>query len=1057
MLFLHTSNQLEQLSNQFSVTINSPLKEVFTAETVIVQNAGMARHLSMRLADVAGISANMEYLFPAEFMWKLLRLVSPKKIPEQNQCSPETLRFHIMSELSHNFSDYPELHHYILNADSIDENACWNLSCELSQLLDQYLFYRSDWIRQWEATDDSENWQSRLWQRCVKNKQLIHWLDLQDQFKYSLQAIDSSSLPERVTFFSMSALSPGYLDLLGELAKKTDVHLYIMNPCKDAYWGDISSEKSRSKLPLEEQSYAEVGNPLLASMGNLGRDFIHQLLDLPEPVLLSTDEKNTNSTATSVLQHVQNDIFHLNQPTKITDYKPREDISIKFNACHTAMREVEVLHDQILDALEAEPSLSPADIVVMMPNIESYAPYIEAVFSSNQFSATQQKLPFSIADRDPLVVHTIIEALLKVLMLADTRFDVESVFELLDYDIIHKQFNLDETQVLKCRNLARATNIRWGISAQTRAQNNLPETEEHTWKYALDRLLLGYTIGTTTSGEQLFNSDRLLSLLPFSDIEGSDAIMLANFKRFTDTLFSINTWHKTQQPLKDWLAKTKSLLQQLFADNNADTTKILLCIDDLEGSAQLADFKQDIPFGVYQKIVQGSLKSISASENFLGHGITFCALVPMRSVPFKVVALMGMNDGEFPRQDKHHSFDLMANKPRRGDRSRRNEDRYLFLESILAARARLIISYTGQSVKDNTELPPSVLVSELLESLVTYTDVPVEDWIFKHPLQAFSPHYFDSTDRLYSYAKEYTSLHKSAVTPSQTFITEKLSELDESYKNISLDDLISFYQSPARTFLKTRFAIQTFDEDITLPVREPFELEFFKQREIRSLVMEDCEDSSLQIARAKGFLPYGDIGDEVYNNEKQIIENFKEQLPEIDYQESQRFSLELNDYHLHGEMNRLSASGRMIQNVTQPYFRDYLDLWINHLVLNSQAVSGITKQSTFYSPELSFILKPVSNAQQQLQKLVEYYWQGLHFPLYFFPKTAFATYKDKGFENLKNATTTWQGDTQRAGEKDKFENWLLYRTMNMNENIPEEFLDISQLVFGEMYLHLEGL
>jgi len=1084
MLHLHTSNQLEQLATQYARVTNEPLNGVFSPEVIVVQNAGMARYLSMHVADISGVSANTEALFPAEFMWKLLRIVTPN-VSKQSECSPDALRFHIMKELTENADDYPEIQHYILNQNDNDKNelnevSTWDLSSELSQLLDQYLFYRSEWIREWEAGNaDPANWQARLWNRCVKgadedsdnnDKNLTHWLTLQDQFKHSFDAMDAQDFPERVSFFSMSALSPGYLDLLGELAKKVDIHIYTINPCEDIYWGDIASEKTRAKLPLEDQATIDVGNPLLASMGTQGRDFIEQLLNAPDSEKHAIhDESQSDKT---LLNKLQDDIFNLEHPKKSSTIK---DSSISFNACHTAMREVEVLHDQILNALDTDSTLAPSDIVVMMPDIEKYAPYIEAIFSSPitshfdsaQRTVSQQNLPFSIADRNPLNESNMIEALGKMLLISDTRFDVESVFELLDYDEIRQQFNLDENKVMQCRKLAKATNIRWGINANYRKQNDLPATEEHTWKYALDRLLLGYALGEAPdASEQLFesalgsdSSSNLgsdLPLLAYNDIEGSDAVMLADFKRFTDTVFKLNAWTHQSNTVFDWLEKIKYLIAQIFSESN-DSQLILKSLENIRNTALLTDFNQQLDFSVFQKLLSESLQNISGTEKYLGHGITFCALVPMRSVPFKVVALIGMNDGEFPRQDKHHSFDLMANQPRRGDRSRRNEDRYLFLESILATRSRLMISFTGQSVHDNSTLPPSVLVSELLDTLAVYTGETPESFICNHPLQAFSPRYFEKDSVLFSYANEYLTLHteNKIEPPSDVFISERLDELDATYKNITLDTLVKFYQNPARGFLQQRFSIQTFDDDISLPIREPFELESFKDREIRELIM-PCEDENGRqdaqlIARAKGLLPYGEIGDAIYNNEKQTIETFKAQLPEFESQESQHFSVSLGSFQLQGKIDSLTETGRVVQQVTSPYFRDYIGLWIMHLALNTQEA----KPTTFYSPDLKFTLSAIENADEILEKLLHFYWEGLHFPLKFYPKTAFAMYKEKGIENKSKATTAWHGGNQMAGDKDKFEHWLLHRSEEMHENeLNEEFLTISQLIFGEMYLNL---
>ena len=736
MLTIHSSNKLEQLKKHFADVVSTPLDNVFKAETVVVQNAGMARWLSMQMAQTTGISANTDFLFPAEFMWGLLRLVSPD-IPEHSQCAPDTLRFHIFEELSENFEAYPELHHYIYkqnnevylsenndseNSGTLNQLSTWELSCQCAIILDKYLFYRGDWVSSWESTSQStsqnnhadsynnhsDHWQARIWNRCVKEKGLLHWLALQNQFSKNIETLDISLLPERISFFSMSALSPGYIDLLGEISNKTDIHIFIINPCEDIYWGDIRSAKAHAKLDKIEQAYTEIGNPLLASLGKQGRDFVEKLLDLQDDN--QSYEKETKASQNStLLAQIQNDIYNLEEP-KFTSDLAIKDGSIQFHSCHTNMREVEVLHDQILAQLDTDPELTPSDIVVMMPDIEKYAPYIESVFTSpvaNINGKKEQKLPFSIADRDPQNIFKIVQALNKLFTLPDSRFDVEAVFELLEYDDIREHFGLDQDQLNYCRELALATNIRWGISAKSRLQNDLPNTEEHTWKYALDRMLLGYSLADSVSGEQLFKSKRNLNLLAYAEIEGSNALVLANFKKFTDTIFAINDWQKQSFTVDKWLAKTTILIQQLSPENT-DQQRLFKALADLQLKANLADFQQELSLVVFQKMLQQCLADISANEKYLGYGITFCALVPMRSVPFKIVALMGMNDGEYPRQESHPSFDLMAHQARRGDRSRRDEDRYLFLESLLAAREKLIISYVGQSIKDNSDLATSL-------------------------------------------------------------------------------------------------------------------------------------------------------------------------------------------------------------------------------------------------------------------------------------------------------------------------------------------------------------
>ncbi|MCK5810503.1 MAG: exodeoxyribonuclease V subunit gamma, partial [Cocleimonas sp.] len=482
MLTLHSSNHLENLSQQFAELVSTPLNNVFAEEQIVVQNAGMGRWLSMQMAQQLGISANYQYFFPAEYMWEMLRKVVAD-IPQHDPSQPDVLRWRLFTSFLTQIDDYPELAHYVTN-----EVAAWDLADAVAPVLDQYLFYRPEWITQWEAGEFAkDDWQARLWQQMVmdeagQNRDINHWLDLQDNFiqHFAEKHKDKSlgEFPQRVSFFSVPALSPGYIRLLAELATKIDVHLFVINPCHE-YWGDIESRKRQSKRPLDEQAYFDIGNGLLASLGKQGRDYIDQLQDLGA----EDQEHWAEPQRDSLLHCLQSDVLNLQQTGVDLD----EQTSIQFHACHTPMREVEVLHDQILSALEASDGLTPTDIIVMTPAIDNYAPYIEAVFST-----AEQALPFSIADSSSASKKPAVEVFLKLLDLPEQRFTIEAVFELLEYIEVREKFNLDEQQIVQCREWAKATNIRWGVSRKMRVTTGLPDTDEHSWKYGLDRMLLGY-------------------------------------------------------------------------------------------------------------------------------------------------------------------------------------------------------------------------------------------------------------------------------------------------------------------------------------------------------------------------------------------------------------------------------------------------------------------------------------------------------------------------------------------------------------------------------------
>lgn len=1031
MLILHTSHHLENLSQQFAELVSQPLRSVFATEQIVVQNPAIGRWLSLQMAQQLGISANYQYFSPANYMWSLLRKVIDD-VPIDDPSQPATLRWRLFSIFINDANNYPELSHYLSN-----ESAAWELADALAPVLDQYLFYRPQWITQWEAGDFADNdWQARLWQTMMmddagETRQRSHWLDLQQRFiqhfSQKHQNQYTGKFPQRVSFFSVSALSTGYIRLLGELSSKIEVHLFIVNPCRH-YWGDI---KARQHPENKSKS-----NPLLDSLGKQGREFIDQLYDLGAEIKPRWNDCWNGSQRDTVLHCLQDDILNQQQSKiNLEEYQ-----SIQLHACHTPMREIEVLHDQILSALEQSDGLNPADIVVMAPTIEQYAPYIEAVFTT-----AKQVLPFSIADRSVAKDQPEVEVFVKLLDLPEQRFNVEAVFELLEYSQICERFNLDQKQVLQCRHWAEATNIRWGVSDRMRASSGLAETYEHSWKYGLDRMLLGYMM----PGEQLFDASLLL---PFNQIEGNDAQVLASFKQFTDCVFQLWEWSLAELSVELWVEKLRLFMTAIFAENT-DYSVLFKALDTLQQQQQLAEFDQPVAFSLIKKILQGILAS-SHDERFMSRGITFCALTPMRSVPFKMVALLGMNDGDFPRQDHHHSFDKMANDTKRGDRSRRDEDRYLFLESLLAARQRLYISYIGQSVQDNGSLPPSVIVSELLDYLAKITGQAQQDWICKHPLQAFSSRYYTGDNKaLFSYIEEYVSLHKKTITKetASAFISKKLAEPDKEFKHITLDQLINFYKSPARAFLKHCFAIQMFSDEDELPIREPFALESFIDTQVRQQIIPsaDAIENDLNLCRAKGLLPHGNIGDAFFNQQAEIVETFYQQYPKLLNLKTQQqpFYLQLGEFTLSGKLSNLTKEGCVKHHLGRYYAGDLLAIWLHHLVMNSVTLETMEIAEThIYQPDDAFSLAPINDANDLLAQLVEGYWLGLQQPLHFFPKPAYKMYEKSEEPKLAAAESAWD-NAFFGGESDKFENQLLFADQNVFNN---EFLNFAEITFGRM-------
>ena len=1060
MLHLHHSNQLETLAWHFAQLQQTAPLLPFQQEQVVVQNSGMGRWLSLQTAGYNGIVANVRYLFPAEMTWELLRKVL-SDVPEKDPCAPATLRWRLLDlflqTVDEQQAEWQELQPYLATGSV----GAWQLAGQLAKIFDQYLFFRPQWIMDWEqANVVQDDWQARLWWRVAGAKQLTHWVRLQDRFNHALSLVEAGQknpLPPRISFFSVPVLSPSYVKLLEKVAQYTEVHIYFLNPSEE-YWGDIESEKRKLKQRKELQDLTTVGNPLLASWGRQGRDFLDQLIEANAEL----NDLFMPLAPTSLLKRVQADILTLQMPDAdsfaATDVAV--DQSIAFHVCHSAMREAEVLYDQLLALFTANPDLTPADVVVMTPDIDTYAPYLAAVLGT-----AAHPLPFSIADSNPRFAQGLLNLCQRLLELPQTRCDSETVLALLEFEEVRQHLGLDEAQVTQCRDWIRAVNIRWGVDAAARVEQGGAETHEHTWRYGLDRLLLGYAL----PGEALFEQ-----VLPYNEIEGSVAEMLGRLQQWLDALFTMMAWQTQERSFADWDQAFRVLLQQMVGED-APLQTVWQALDALQKTLQQADFSHALAWDVFSSALAEQLDKRSESEGFLGRGITCCALMPMRTVPFRFVALIGMNDGVFPRRDNRASFDRMAHHIRRGDRLKRDEDRYLFLESVLSARDWLYISYVGQSPQDNTPLPPSVLVSELQDYLERVQPHCLTALVTEHPLQAFSPKYPRGDKGLFTYSHYFAD----AILPTQRAVSvpfwqeQALPELDASERHVSLDALTRFFQHPARSFLHKRFGLRLQEQLQDIPTREPFVIERYQDGEIREAIFQQlCEHQpatqALPLLRAKGLLPHGEPGDLVFAEQAALAEAFYHtQLTAEPLISGLHigFVLSIGEadsaFQLTGVIKHLTHNGRKVYELGKLSYWQWLDIWLHHLVLNAIDHVPCPRYTTIYGLEkvsnkdkqlkpVVYRLEPVVDAQAQLAQLLAWYWQGLSIPLPFFPKTAFNLIEQKA-QQVATVMSTWEGSGGFTGESEKPEYRLLYRDVNPLEMQTEAFEAIARGIFGRLF------
>ena len=1090
MLRLHTSNRLEALVAKLAEVVQTPLSSPLQSEQVMVQSQGMARWLRLELAARHGICANYSFPFPKVFCAEVLA-VNAAQAGEQPALSREVMQWEIMRLLPELLPrpEFAPLRHYL--GDGANSRKRFQLASQIANLFDQYLVFRPELVLGWDqgrlrdagsAQNPDELWQAVLWRRLHQEKPAPHLAALLQEFHDQAARADFKprAVPGRVSIFGISALPPSHLGIFRTLGTRVDLHLFLLQPSKE-YWGAIvnARESERVRKAARQDATAagklhlEPGNRLLASMGLLGRDFLNLVLDTAD---WEEDSAFADPPEGNLLQHIQADIFHLRDRGR--DDCPKltvkaDDASLRVHSCHSPLREVEVLYDHLLDWLERDPTLAPRDVLVMTPDLETYAPFIQAVFDAPEESS--KRIPFSVADRDPCASSQVIRAFLSLLNLPATRLESTAVLRILEADPVRAKFELAESDLDIIRGWVGETNIRWGKDGAHRESLGLPGLAENTWQQGMARLFAGYALGG--KGGQMFGD-----VLPFENVEGSRAEVLGYLAEYLKRLFDLAAQLKESRTVAQWEEVLLGALEDFFQPQDQQLTEMLQirsALRELAEQAAAAGCVEPVDRTVIMESLDRALAEDRVGSGFITGGVTFCALKPMRSIPFQVICLLGMNDGAFPRADRHLSFDLMAQQPRLGDRSLRDDDRYLFLETLLSARERLHISYVGQSVRDNSEMPPSVLVSELLDYVAQGYELTGEaklsqEVLVRHRLQAFSPAYFTGQDvRLFSYSAENCRAGQCgqaarAVPPS--FLEVPLSEPGPEWREVEVSALANFFCNPAKSLLTRRLGLRL-EEQVEAPEEvEPFEVDALESYSIRQELVErvlkgEEIKEAQRLMKAAGRLPLGEAGALSFRGLQASAEDFLESLrPHLGegYLAPVQVDCKLGEFHLTGQIRRVTAKGLLHYRCAKLKGRDLLRLWVEHLALNGAPGGGAGLGAVLVGSDDMREALPPANAPELLSGLLELYWQGLTRPLKFFPQTAWAyaeaVLAREAGRSRQDPTAVarrkWAGNPfdNAAGECEDAYFDLCFHNV---DPLDEEFQQTAQAVFGPLLSELK--
>ncbi|EPR6976156.1 exodeoxyribonuclease V subunit gamma [Escherichia coli] len=1047
MLRVYHSNRLDVLEALMEFIVERErLDDPFEPEMILVQSTGMAQWLQMTLSQKFGIAANIDFPLPASFIWDMFVRVLPE-IPKESAFNKQSMSWKLMTLLPQLLEreDFTLLRHYL--TDDSDKRKLFQLSSKAADLFDQYLVYRPDWLAQWETghlvegLGEAQAWQAPLWKALVEYTDELgqprwHRANLYQRFIETLESATTCppGLPSRVFICGISALPPVYLQALQALGKHIEIHLLFTNPCR-YYWGDIKDPAYLAKLLTRQRRHSfedrelplfrdsenagqlfnsdgeqDVGNPLLASWGKLGRDYIYLLSDLESSQEL---DAFVDVTPDNLLHNIQSDILELENRavagvnieefSRSDNKRPLDplDSSITFHVCHSPQREVEVLHDRLLAMLEEDPTLTPRDIIVMVADIDSYSPFIQAVFGS---APADRYLPYAISDRRARQSHPVLEAFISLLSLPDSRFVSEDVLALLDVPVLAARFDITEEGLRYLRQWVNESGIRWGIDDDNVRELELPATGQHTWRFGLTRMLLGYAMESAQGEWQ--------SVLPYDESSGLIAELVGHL---ASLLMQLNIWRRglaQERPLEEWLPVCRDMLNAFFlpdAETEAAMTLIEQQWQAIISEGLGAQYGDAVPLSLLRDELALRLDQERISQRFLAGPVNICTLMPMRSIPFKVVCLLGMNDGVYPRQLAPLGFDLMSQKPKRGDRSRRDDDRYLFLEALISAQQKLYLSYIGRSIQDNSERFPSVLVQELIDYIGQSHYLPGDEALncdesearvkahltCHHTRMPFDPQNYQPGN-LQSYAREWLPAASQAGKAHSEFVQPLPFTLPET---VPLETLQRFWAHPVRAFFQMRLQVNFRTEDSEIPDTEPFILEGLSRYQINQqllniLVEQDDAERLFRRFRAAGDLPYGAFGEIFWETQCQEMQQLADRVIACRQPgQSMEIDLACNGVQITGWLPQVQPDGLLRWRPSLLSVAQGMQLWLEHLVYCASGGNGESRLFLRKDGEWRFPPLAAEQALHYLSQLIEGYREGMSAPLLVLPESGGAWLK----------------------------------------------------------------
>ncbi|GAB5408814.1 MAG: exodeoxyribonuclease V subunit gamma [Balneolaceae bacterium] len=991
MFFEYKSTSLSELAKVFSkktsdIRFGKPFHKIW----VVVQNKEAQQWLTLQVAKFEDIAFNFEFILPSELMWKLYRISEPelpKSLPSDRTAMQWQLFELIKSEGE------------ALGLDSIpeDDKGLFQLSEQIADVLDLYQVYRPELLDAWEKSrlttiDDSEKWQRNIWlalnsiwekrhPNIPNRKQAFYTLK---QIVYN-QNFVNQKYPESIFVFGLSQTSSSFLDLITSYARNKDVHFFNLS---------LKSKENKHVAKFSEWLSTKIeSNALL-------KEFVTR------KNILSSTEYFTDPEFETIL-------------TKVSNKHPLLDHTIEVHSCHNSKREAEVLKDHLLLAFDEEKELNPEDVLIMAPEMDEYAPVIESVFLGVE---DEPQIPVFTPSKYSNQRYTEFSAFLELI---SSRYKIDEVLDFLEFEKIRMRFKFTEEDILVLKNWLIENRIHWGLELSDSI---------YSLEKAVSNFMSGFAIETKKF--EIYND-----FIPFKGINTSEqAELAAGFSSFLQLLKLIKLVTAKKMGLKEWLLEIKSWVLDLFQHDDTILKGLINILDRLIEYADLVNSKTEFEFTLFKNWFIEQLSDNKASSSGFGHGVVLSSYIPYRSIPFKKVCVLGLNESVFPRNVSRPNFDLIHAYPKSGDRIMKEDDKLLFLELLASTSNSLFISYLGQDQRNESIKLPSILVQKLIDELKDLNTT-------EHKLHGLDKSYFKNPDSYSNKRKKLSLKVLSDNKKANPFLCKSESLIEnENIEMIEINDLISFFVHPCKYLLNNQLLINEGFENSEPISREVFKISALDKYNLDQLLLEGIRldsdfDRLKDYSILAGFTPQGIPGEQSFYTELGTVSDLMKlaQTYTSDIETKGELDLNIDGIQLKGSFNKVYGNKCVFIKAAKLKAKDFVNSWLNFLILsaeNAQVEEMIIVGRDSYNRNQAFTISGIGNSKELLSVLINWFIEARRDKSYsaFFPESskAFveALHSERDKSPIKEAKKRWIGSEYSKGEGSDFYNELYWRGEN---------------------------